>query len=144
MKLSLRKILVGILALAGFSACAPKVEYGCPQANLKLKASIEDQDGNPVENTRLVFKDLKENRWLTDEVVSGDGTTTINKHIIMHEMDILEGANVVYYGKDNPEHEGKFKDDSVTVKAEKVEKGDGRWYKGTYEMNISLKLKDNS
>ncbi|MBO7561702.1 MAG: radical SAM-associated putative lipoprotein [Bacteroidales bacterium] len=142
MKLSFRKVLVGILALAGFSGCAPKVEYGCPQAKLKLKATVVDQAGNPVGNTSLVFKDLKDNRWIRDEVTGEDGTLSVTRHVMIHEMELIEGANVVYYEEGNPGHEGKYKDDSVAVKAEKVGKGDGRWDYGTYEMKVDLKLKE--
>ena len=47
---------------------------------------------------------------------------------------------MVYYGEENVEHAGKFKDDSVSVKAEQIEEGKGNWEKGTYEMNVNLKL----
>ena len=37
---------MGILALAGFSGCSPKVEYGCPHANLTVKAeALDEGDG---------------------------------------------------------------------------------------------------
>ena len=47
-----KKILVGAMALLGFSACGnnsgPKVEYGCPHASLRVNVKVMDEDGNPV------------------------------------------------------------------------------------------------
>lgn len=136
-----RKILVGALALMGFAGCAPKVEYGCPHSTLKITAKVVDQAGNPVGKTRLFIKNLKDNLILHDVETEDDGT--VSKVLYFsYELDNLSEANVVYYEEYNPEHRGRFKDDSVTVKTETLDEGDGRWDHGDYEINFNLKLKD--
>ena len=136
-----RKILVGVLALVGFSGCAPKVEYGVPHANLKVKATVVDQAGNPVGNTRLVLKNSKDNLYLKDFETETDGTVSESLYFT-DELDDISEANVVYYKEDNPGFGGKYKDDSVSVKVKKVKAGDGRWYNGDFEMDFILKLKE--
>ena len=138
-----RKILAGVLALAGFSACGnnngPQVEYGCPHASLKVNVKVLDEDGNPAGKTRLLLKNRENNMELSCVDTREDGTVSDTLHLFA-DFRLTSGANVVYYGAENSEHSGKFKDDSVTVKAEKIKEGDGKWEKGTYEMNINLKL----
>lgn len=138
-----RKVLVGILAIAGFSACGnnsgPKVEYGCPHATLKVNATVVDEDGNPVGNAKLLLKDLEKNNDLCMVETGEDGTVSDTLQLFA-DLRLTSGANVVYYGEDNAEHSGKFKDDSVTVKAEQIEEGKGTWENGTYEINVNLKL----
>ena len=138
-----KKILVGAMALLGFSACGnnsgPKVEYGCPHASLRVNVKVMDEDGNPVCKTRLLLKSLEDYRDVSVVDTKEDGTVSDTLHLFA-DFRLLSGANVVYYGEENVEHSGKFKDDSVTVKAEQIEEGKGNWEKGTYEMNIDLKL----
>ena len=93
-----RKILVGVLALVGFSGCAPKVEYGVPHANLKVKATVVDQAGNPVGKTRLVLKNSKDNLYLSDFETETDGTVSESLYFT-DELDDISEANVVYYRK---------------------------------------------
>ena len=138
-----KKILVGAMALLGFSACGnnsgPKVEYGCPHASLRVNVKVMDEDGNPVGKTRLLLKGLEDN-YDTRVVETGeDGKVSDTLHLFA-DLRFTDGANVVYYGEENVEHAGKFKDDSVSVKAEQIEEGKGNWEKGTYEMNVNLKL----
>ena len=138
-----RKILVGVLAMVGFTACGsnhgPQVEYGCPHATLKVNATVVDEDGNPVGNTRLLLRELEKNHDLVLVETGEDGTVSDTLQLFA-DFRLLSGANVVYYGEDNKEHSGKFKDDSVTVEAKKIKEGKGTWEKGTYEMNVNLKL----
>lgn len=138
-----KKILVGAMALMGFSACGsnhgPQVEYGCPHATLKVNATVVDEDGNSVGNTKLLLRDLEKNYDLVEVETGEDGTVSDTLQLFA-DFRLLSGANVVYYGEDNKEHSGKFKDDSVTVKAEQIKKGEGNWEEGFYEMNINFKL----
>ena len=142
-----KKILVGAMALMGFSACGsnhgPQVEYGCPHATLRVNATVVDEDGNPVGNTKLLLRDLEKNHDLVQVETGEDGTVSDTLQLFA-DLRLTSGANVVYYGEDNEEHSGKFKDDSVTVKAEQIKKGEGNWEKGTYEMNVNLKLQKKS
>ena len=141
MKSVFRKILVCFLALMGFSGCVPRVEYGAPHSNLKVKARVVDQGGSPVGNTRLVIKNQKDNSVLRDLETESDGT--VSKVLYFsHELANFSGANVVYYEKDNPQHSGKFLDDSISVKANTVRKSDGRWFDGEFDIDFTLKLKE--
>lgn len=142
MKSIFRKILVGVLALMGFSGCAPKVEYGVPHASLKVNAKVVDQAGNPVGSTRLVIKNLKDNYVLSDLETEADGTVSTFLYL-SYELEDFSGANVVYYKKDNPQHEGKFLDDSVKVKADTLREGDGKWFHGELGIDFNLKLRDS-
>ena len=100
-----------------------------------------DKDDNPVGNARLQLKDLDDNGEVREIETEADGTVSVTLQLLA-DLRLTSGANVVYYGHENPEHSGKFKDDSVTVKAEKIEEGDGKWEKGSYEINVELKLQD--
>ena len=126
----------------GFSGCAPKVEYGVPHASLKVNAKVVDQAGNPVGSTRLVIKNLKDNYVLSALETEADGTVSTFLYF-SYELEDFSGANVVYYKKDNPQHEGKFLDDSIKVKADTLREGDGKWFRGESGIDVNLKLRDS-
>ena len=95
-----------------------------------------------IRTDNLVIKNLKDNYVLSDLETEADGTVSTFLYL-SYELEDFSGANVVYYKKDNPQHEGKFLDDYIKVKADTLREGDGKWFHGELGIDFNLNLRDS-
>lgn len=121
------KILAGLIALLGFSACGNEGDmYGTPSGEYEISGMVFSEDGEKLDGAMVTTS-------LNDRVYSVDGHYTIK----------------------SPEHSMPFVD--ITVKAEKLPfesetkdvklkytGGDGNWYHGKADAVVDFHLKQNT
>lgn len=145
-------LMVGILAILGFTSCSKKkgtvCMYGSPAATLHINVQVVDTDGNPVRNANLAFSynnvpnkiyylDPLHKPTGIDGKIVGEFRTAIPDY---SKFDI----HLVYYKKLNPDLENKYKNDSVKVSFIKINDPSGMWDLGTYRVEGGiLTLKEN-
>ncbi|MBP5230070.1 MAG: radical SAM-associated putative lipoprotein [Bacteroidales bacterium] len=149
-------LMVGLLALLGFTSCSKKDKkelvcmYGTPEATLHINVKVVDTDGNPVSNANLAlsYNNVPNNIYFLGPFYKPTG---IDGKIVgefrsasfipdYSKFDI----HLVYYKKLNPDLENKYKDDSVKVSFIKIKDPSGSWDQGTYRMEGgTLTLKEN-
>ncbi|MBQ6311000.1 MAG: radical SAM-associated putative lipoprotein [Bacteroidales bacterium] len=157
--MSLYKYLLGgLLALLGLTACSKviKAAYGSPYARLNVDARVVDQSNKPVKDARLIVRtSLTETSYssvMRDTVINGQpswiNTTNETGRIYGYTESFSEPDKdytyIVYRSNLNPQLSGKYEDDSVKVVPAMVEKGDGNWYRGTFKMSGTVKLKEKA
>lgn len=139
------KLINGILAvflgLLGFSSCekmSPDM-YGCPHADYIIKGKVLNKTDKPIPGIE-VCSPLYEGRadtLYTDK--NGEFTyrreSLPDKEIPLFFSDIDGDANG-----------GNFAPDSTNVsfKGVKLEGGDGDWYEGKAEKEVTIKLKEKN
>ncbi len=129
-------ILSALLALLGFGSCGiVEDEYGSPYAEYQVKGQVTDEEGNPIEGIRVTFETSPDTLY-----------TDANGHFESKEI-----RNVAVYGKikfediDGSAH-GSFLPDSAdlaNLEQKQIEKGDGNWYEGKFEINVQQQLKSS-
>lgn len=130
-------ILSALLTLLGFGSCDKigTLEYGSPYVDYQVKGQVTDEEGNPIEGIRVTFETSPDALY-----------TDANGHFESKEI-----RNVVVYGKikfediDGSAH-GSFLPDSAdlaNLEQKQIEKGDGNWYEGKFEINVQQQLKSS-
>lgn len=137
------RILLAILALLGFSACAEKeeiwCEYGTPSVSYRVIGTVTDENNAPVKGIKVVISDYPETE--TDDVTVY--TDADGKFAGSHTYSFsLDKQTVSFEDVDGEDNGGLFKSatlglDDMTKK--QLEKG-GHWYRGDYELTANVKL----
>lgn len=143
-----------LLTLLGFSSCGNHededypVLYGTPTSTFQVKGNVTDEAGNPIQGIQAkvelkysgmangnkpTFTDSKGNYVLEKGEMTGSPTSE------------KEGiVKVIFEDVDGEENGGTFANDTVMGKnltINKVEKGDGAWNLGSFEITANAKLK---
>lgn len=139
--------LSALMALLGFQACDPsggEVEYGAPMVDYHVIGQVEDADGNPIAGIQVktgghlnLYSSGAEDAVYTDQ----DGRF---KTPTVRSMFIGDGLYVAFEDVDGDKNGGKFANDTVWLDGmtkKKVQKGDGHWYDGAYELTADKQLK---
>lgn len=151
--LTTTRVLSGLLALLGFSACSDengdeiRSEYGSPIVDYQVKGQVTDAEGNPIEGIQVVTQPtyggltIKEGDAVSHamaDTVYTDADGNFESHLLQNVS--LEGK--LLFEDVDGENKGTFQKDSVNLdEAEKVqlEEGDG-WYDGRYELTLNKQL----
>ena len=136
-------VLSTLLTLLGFGACSDSVvEYGTPNADFQIKGQVTYEGGIPIPGIRV--------RAPYSYIDGSEGQNVLTDENGRFELDEFHS---MLYGKlyvediDGEDNGGEFQSDTIKVRdlpKKEVEKGDGSWYMGKYEVtaNIKLKLKE--
>lgn len=141
------KLLAGLLTLMGFSmtSCNTEVEYGSPYATYEIKGKVVDEAGTAIPGIQVVIAEsvdeeyalyayrdtLKSNRNGEFEVKIGLPTFGDNTSFQIKTKDL-----------DGIDNGGKFEDitTEVSFKKEELKGGDGNWYQGKAEKDVTITL----
>lgn len=149
--LTTTRVLSGLLALLGFSACSDengggRVEYGTPSVDFQVKGQVTDAEGNPIEGIQVVvkpkgdgFADMDTQRYVEADTAYTDAKGNFTSHQL---NDVFITGQLFFEDVDGEANGGTFQKDSVNLdEAEKVqlEEGDG-WYDGRYELTFNKQL----
>lgn len=147
-KFTVQHLLSGMMALLGFSACNSETPclYGTPSADYKVMGTVTDEDGNPIEGIQVVVVDsLMQDNYIQkgDSYVERSKMDTVytDKQGKYASRDIqtfgTEEVEVVFNDVDESANGGLFVRKELSVKelkSNQVEKGDGSFYKGRFEL----------
>lgn len=137
-----RKILTALLGILGISSLMGCGMYGSPYAKIKIRANVVDESNNPIPGIKLELKDLNQNHRLWE--ITTDNNGEFKKDYTGLDWRLEEGANVVFYEKNNKSVADKYVDDSLRVINKKTKSGGkmkNSWYEGTYRMEFTMKLR---
>ena len=133
-------LLTALLAMLGYESCSLNSpdEYGTPTVDYQVKGFVTDLLGTPIQGIRVRapynFDGSEGQNVLTDE----NGRFELDEfHSGLNDKLIVEDID----GEDNG---GDFMSDTIKVRdlpKKEVEKGDGSWYMGKYEVSAKIKLK---
>ena len=137
----LSRLCAAVLALLGFASCQEIIgnfrdEYGSPTMDYKIIGTVSDEEGNAISNIR---------------VTTSDRDTLFSNEKGKYETRIFERRyffpSLVFEDIDGDANGGTFLSDSVSKQEvwesprKQLQKGDGNWYKGTYEYTVDVTLK---
>lgn len=135
------KFFKHILTLLGFStaaitqfACAygPKpddylpCEYGTPVMDFEVSGKVVNQNSSPIAGIKVSCS-INTEPGVSSVLTAEDGTFLISGTGIGISPE-LEFKDI-----DGADNGGEFADKTETIKADRVEDGDGKWYLGKYE-----------
>ena len=133
-------LLTALLAMLGYESCSLNSpdEYGTPTVDYQVKGFVTDLQGTPIQGIKVRapynFDGSEGQNVLTDE----NGRFELDEfHSGLNDKLIVEDID----GEDNG---GEFQSDTIKVRdlpKKEVEKGDGSWYMGKYEVTAKIKLK---
>ena len=150
-------VLSAMMVILGFSSCDKVIdspeEYGSPNMEYQLKGTVTDEEsGKPIRGiqARRVWIGVEEGRAVAHPV---DSVTTDDAGVFVFPLehapaymgsDYGENMALVTEDVDGEDNGGHYESDTVMVKKlemKKVGEGDGKWYKGRYEIRADRKLR---
>ena len=131
------KIIVVLLGVVGLSniiySCATK--YGEPYAEYEIKGVITDKKASkPIQNiqvTRQIYQEYGDTIY-----------TDANGKYAFYDINRSD-FNIKFEDIDGEENGGEFETKEMDIKfteADRVEKGDGDWYKGKFAKTVNIEL----
>ena len=152
--LTITRVLSGLLALLGFSACSDEngggmsEEYGSPIVDYQVKGQVTDAACNPIEGIQVVTQPtyggltIKEGNAVSHamaDTVYTDAEGNFESSLLQNVA--MEGK-LLFEDVDGEANGGVFQTDSASLQeAETVqlEERDG-WYMGRYELTLNKRL----
>lgn len=150
--LTTTRVLSGLLALLGFSACSDengdeiRSEYGSPIVDYQVKGQVTDAEGNPIEGIQVIAKptygvytDATNSSWKNADTTYTDAEGNFESSLLQNVA--MEGK-LLFEDVDGEANGGVFQTDSASLQeAETVqlEERDG-WYMGRYELTLNKQL----
>ena len=135
-----------LMALLGFGSagCEPEsygvAEYGVPMVNYQVKTRVVDSEGNPIKDIEVTVSGSEDfnNSWayVLETTTQEDGTLANSR---THDMMGVSKLYIRLTDVDGEENGGEFEElvQSINVNHDnKIEKGDGSWYRGCYEVKV--------
>lgn len=151
------RLLSGALVALGFTACDDEnngdypddypLEYGSPSVEYRVKGTVTDEAGNPIENIRVIIRNAWDN---TPNPYMDDTVYTDKQGEFANEMNTTGGIGKqkVYFDDiDGEANGGTFQSDSTDLadmESTQVKEGSGNWYQGQYEFTVEKKLKKDT
>ena len=140
------KIIVVLLGIFGvFNSCEQAEKYGMPYAKYELKGIVTDKEtSNPIQNIQVVRHTYMEygGDTLYTDVEGKYAFPNPSSHFYMDSDFHLKFEDI-----DGEENGGDFKSKEIKgrfTEADRVEKGEGKWYQGKFVRiaNIELEKKN--
>ena len=145
------RLLSGALVALGFTACDdenngdyPAEEYGTPSVDYRVKGTVTDEAGNPIENIRVIIRNAWDN---TPNPYMDDTVYTDKQGAFANEMNTTGGIGKqkVYFDDIDGEANGQSDStDLADMESTQVKEGSGNWYQGQYEFTVEKKLKKDT
>lgn len=142
-------ILSSILTLLGFESCVPVCEYGpeppviceygVPTATYVFKGKVTNPQGAAVEGERFIIRALDDTGGIIPYPYYNDTLYTDMNGKIHKESYDYPKTRYRFVVEDPM---GKYETDSVDVMPKQVEKGDGNWYDGKFEVSADFQLRE--
>ena len=148
-------LLTALISLLGFNSCNKSgeseevpCEYGCPITEFKVKGTVTDTNGTPIEGIQVSV--LSQQNSEDTDPVSLQTTTTLSDGTFTTEMmskmslnEVAETVKVKFEDIDDTANGGLF--DSKTVSAAdltrtQTKEGDGGWFIGEFEYSGTISL----
>ncbi len=147
----------GILSVLGFSGCEVigfgRVEYGQPHADFKVLGEVTDTAGKPIEGIRVVSRrhwHLKNSPgviydrndgYLPYDTLYTDANGRFEKVYGPWENTIVpQDVEFILDDVDGEDNGGRYISQQLTGEVKQTKKGDGNWYDGAFESEISVKM----
>lgn len=140
---TIAKVYVGVLSMLGFSSCnnnnpfEPVCEYGTPHADQLIKGKVvsSEKPKKGIENIQLILK--KPESSFGDTIYSkADGSFELKRSgFSAEEKFLLEVKDID--GKQN----GLYENKTLNIQLKQTKKGDGNWFRGVGEANVTIPLK---
>jgi putative lipoprotein (rSAM/lipoprotein system) len=115
-------------------------EYGTPTVNYQVKTRVVDSEGNPIKGIEVTVSEIEDfnHSWayVLETTTQEDGT--LANSLTQRWRDVNE-LYIKLTDIDGKENGGEFEElvQSVDVNYNnKVEQGDGSWYRGCYEVTV--------
>lgn len=115
-------------------------EYGTPTVNYQVKTRVVDSEGNPIKGIEVTVSEIEDfnHSWayVLETTTQEDGTLANSRTQRWRDVNELY---IKLTDIDGEENGGEFEElvQSVDVNYNnKVEQGDGSWYRGCYEVNV--------
>ena len=136
--MAMKRLIYFLTALLGFGLTSCEdgeknhfsgvVEYGCPHVNFSLKARVVDQVGTPIQGIEVR---LKGDHRFDNKTGFSDYMGNIDAYGSVWPGSQYE---VVFVDDDGEANGGQFEsvELDITDKVRQTEKGDNRWYEGSY------------
>lgn len=148
-------VTASLLSMLGFSACGNSgggdepCLYGTPISGYHFKGTVTDEQGTPIKGIKVVTQmnqgDVTRRIDSTYTDTNG-GYQTVDKdfYTTLDYATKNKLVSVSFEDVDGENNGGEFETaksegDDITVK--QIEKGDGSWYIGKYELTADKKLK---
>lgn len=151
-----------VLSLLGFSSCGGdggsdmRVLYGTPTSSYHVKGNVTAEDGTPIKGIKAVLivdeNGYDERPYDARRIVPLDSAYTDSKGNYATEENSMTGTidelkrkkilKVVF--KDEDANGGEFATDTIQsedITIQQVEKRDGAWNLGSYEVTANGKMK---
>ena len=136
--MAMKRLIYFLMALLGFGLTSCEdgekshfsgvVEYGCPHVNFALKARVVGQVGTPIQGIEVR---LKGDERFYNKTGFSDYMGNIDAYGSVWPGSQYE---VVFVDDDGEANGGQFEsvELDITDKVRQTEKGDNRWYEGSY------------
>lgn len=115
-------------------------EYGTPTVNYQVKTRVVDSEGNPIKGIEVTVSEIEDFNlswaYVLETTTQEDGT--LANSLTQRWRDVNE-LYIKLTDVDGEENGGEFEElvQSVGVNYNnKVEQGDGSWYRGCYEVAV--------
>ncbi|MDD2594689.1 MAG: radical SAM-associated putative lipoprotein [Bacteroidales bacterium] len=144
-----------ILALSAISGCFYfDVDYpigdSSPIANYRITGNVSDENGNPIDNIRIVIGELYRNTQTNSAILYRPDTLYSDAsgfYMFSRDSVYVNGFRIIAKDIDGSANGGEFENDTVDVSNFQYIKDSNSsniWYKGmaiTENKNITLKIK---
>lgn len=121
-KLTTTRVLSGLLALLGFSACDENggvMEYGSPTVDFQVKGQVTDAEGNPIEGIQVITKpaygvytDVTNGSWKKADTTYTDAEGNFESSLLQNVA--MEGK-LLFEDVDGEANGGTFQTDSASL-----------------------------
>lgn len=143
----MKRLIYFLMALLGFGSAGCEseeyygmAEYGTPTVNYQVKTRVVDSEGNPIKGIEVTVSGSEDFNlswaYVLETTTQEDGT--LANSMTQRSRDVNE-LYIKLTDVDGEENGGEFEElvQSVDVNNDnKVEQGDGSWYRGCYEVAV--------
>ena len=158
----LHLLLGTLLGWLGFSSCEElsgildpgggMCMYGTPTVGFEAKGKVTDRFGNGIEGVRVAVRQhsytpntagvvYDQNHWYKNDTLYTNASGQYELHTRVTGFTGPDDVTIVFEDVDGAAHGGEYASQTVLPTIKQIEKGDNRWYNGTYSVEADVKLK---
>jgi putative lipoprotein (rSAM/lipoprotein system) len=150
-------VLTALLSMLGYGCSSdepmdmygtPVPEYGAPHADYIVKGLVTDEANTPIQgikaSVKAYFSDADGKVYV--DPIDSILTDASGDYQLKHR-DAPERSKLIFEDIDGAANGGEFLSDTLDINEEdfnqavKVKDGDGKWYRGVFEVTKNVKLK---
>ena len=132
-----------LLPVLGFAGCGNPGDspdlYGSPTSDYQFKGRVTDADGKPVEGIKVVSGIVEGDNEIHEDSVTTDADghfVTNRKSTTSIEWQVRDNMRILTF---EDTENGIFANDTVRsadMTVRQLQKGDGAWYSGSFEVTV--------